>query len=211
MANLLHQLYKTKLRLAGVVTAVGGVGLLFVAKYVSGIPTLGWMAQWPISEVGAIVLSAGIFGIIFEYYTREESDARDNARFDAAIHRGAPAIRDAVLDSLAFKADALKDVASPETLDRIATNALGLRLGDEHLAHDVYTDHVRFDYQGADIRFVNALDYFASTEQARVEQAPATAPAKTVDIAFDGWIFPRSGVAFVWVLEDEMKTGGETA
>jgi hypothetical protein len=66
---------------------------------------------------------------------------------------------------------------------------------------------VRLDYAGAGIRRINTLDYFASTEQARVEQAPAAAPAKTVDIAFDGWIFPRSGVAFVWVLEEEMTAG----
>ena len=371
MANLLHQLYKTKLRLAGLVTTVVGVGLLFVAKYVATDSAWSWLLGWPTSELGTTLLSAGVIAVIFEYYARKESEAIAAERFRAVIRQEAPAIRDAVLDSLAFNADTLKNVASPENLDRIATNALGLRLGDEQLAHDAYTDlrdqvigaterwhdvdvsvslapwekgpatgrgsmfvatvrweyrvvpasstmrfactadqaeyrellrdqattsawyfenvagidaadqetfqllqlsvngtprkirrairtgaqsysanlgnaartdeeitltytyrvlvqrhghllyldlpqptrgfRARFDYQGVGIRFVSALDYFASTQHARVEQAPAAAPAKTVDIAFDGWLFPRSGVAFVWVLEDEIISQAETA
>jgi hypothetical protein len=366
MANLLHQLYKTKLRLAGVVTVVAGIGLLFVATYVANVPTLGWIAQWPLSEIGAITLSAGIFGIIFEYYARNESRSIAAEQFRSVIREEAPAIRDAVLDSLAFNPDTLKDVASPETLDRIATNAIGLRLENQALAHDVYTDlrdqviqaperwrnvdasvtlspwekgpatgrgsmfvatirweyrvtpasstmrfacvsdlaeyremlrdqtitsawhfdpsasidaassevfellqlsvdgkpkkirrttregaqvyavtlgrtaegqevtvsytyrvlvqrhghllyidlprptksfHAQLDYSAAGIRRVNTLDYFASSEQARVDHAPTSTPAKTVAVAFDGWVFPRSGVAFVWVLEEEIPKG----
>jgi hypothetical protein len=63
--------------------------------------------------------------------------------------------------------------------------------------------HVQLNYAEAGIRRVNTLDFFASSEQSRVDQAPASVPAKTVDVSFDGWIFPRSGIAFVWVLEDE--------
>jgi len=365
MANLLHQLYKTKLRLAGLVTAVVGIGLLFAAKYVADVPTLSWMAQWPMSEVGAITLSAGLFGIIFEYYARNESRGIAAEQFRTVIREEAPTIRDVVLDSLAFNADTLKDVASPESLDRIATNAMGLRLEDQALAHDVYTDlrdqviraperwhdvdvsvtlsswekgpasgrgsmfvatirweyhvtpaastmrfacvsdlaeyrdmlrdqtitsawyvgrnggrdaassdvfellqlavdgkpkkirrttrdgaqvyavslgatvggrdvtvsytyrvlvqrhghllyldlprptkglHVQLDYGNAGIRRVNTLDFFAGAQQARVDHAPASTPAKTVDVTFDGWIFPRSGVAFVWVLEEELES-----
>jgi hypothetical protein len=365
MANLLHQLYKTKLRLAGLVAAVVGVGLLFVAKYVATDPAWSWLLSWPTIELGTTLLSAGVIAVIFEYYARKESEAIAAERFRTVIRQEAPAIRDAVLDSLAFNADTLKNVASPETLDRITTNALGLRLDDQTLARDLYTDlrdqvigaperwhdvdvsvslapwdkgpatgrgsmfvatirwgyrvapasstmrfacvadsaeyrdmlrdptitsawyfdasagidaassdvfellqlsvdgkprkirrttrdgaqvyaatlgrvaegqevtvsytyrvlvqrhghllyldlprptkglRVRLDYAAAGIRRINILDYFASTQQARVEQAPAAAPAKTVDIAFDGWIFPRSGVAFVWVLEEEILT-----
>lgn len=364
MTNLLHQLYVTKLRLAGLVTAVVGAGLLFVAKYVATDPAWSWLLSWPTSELGTTLLSAGVIAVIFEYYARKESEAIAAERFRKVIHQEAPAIRDVVLDSLAFNPDTLKNVASPDTLDRIATNAIGLRLEDQALARDVYTDfrdqvigaperwhdvdvsvtlspwdkgpatgrgsmfvatirweyrvtpasstmrfacvsdlaeyrdmlrdptitsawhfdrsggidaassdvfellqlavdtkprkirrttrdgaqiytatlgrtaegrevtvsytyqvlvqrhghllyldlprptkgiRVRLDYAAAGIRRVNTLDYFASTEQARVEQAPATASAKTVVIAFDGWVFPRAGVAFIWVLEDEIK------
>jgi hypothetical protein len=365
MANLLHQLYKTKLRLAGLVTAVAGVGLLFVAKDVATTPTLSWLVGWPTSELGTTLLSAGVIAVIFEYYARQESEAIAAERFRAVIRQEAPTIRDAVLDSLAFNPDTLKSVASPETLDRIATNAIALRVGNEALARDVYTDfrdqvirapehwydvgvaitlspwqkgpaagrgsmfeatirweyrvtpasgtmrfacvsdlaeyrdmlrdqaitsawhfdlsagadaassdvfellqlaadgkprkirrttregaqlytaslgpaatsgdevtvaytyrvlvqrhghllyldlprptkglHVQLDYLNAGIRRVNTLDYFAGAQQARVDHAPTSTSAKTVDVAFDGWIFPRSGVVFVWVLEEELQ------
>ena len=31
-------------------------------------------------------------------------------------------------------------------------------------------------------------------------------PIPSVEVGFDGWIFPRSGVAFVWVLDSELPT-----
>lgn len=65
---------------------------------------------------------------------------------------------------------------------------------------------IQLDYTAAGIRRVNTLDYFAGSQQARVGQAPRSSSTKTVDVGFDGWIFPRSGVAFVWVLEDELQT-----
>jgi hypothetical protein len=365
MSSVLHQLYKTKLRLAGLAIAVAGIGLIFLGKAIPSTRAVNWMASWPLNEIGTTLLSAGVIAIVFEYYSRKESEAIAAEHVRSAIRQEAPAIRDAVLDSLAFNADALRDVASPAMLDRIAANALTLRLGDQALAHEVYADvrdqviranerwhdvdlsvtlspwgsgprsgrgsmfvatirseyrvepasatmrfacvsdpaeyrellrdrattsvwhfenvagvdaadaatfellqvtvdgkprkirrtaragaqlysanlgssaaagreitlaytyrvlvqrhghllyldlpqparglHVRFDYQATDIRFVNPLDYFASTEQARVDRSPSGAPAKTVDVSFDGWIFPRSGVAFVWVLEEELE------
>jgi hypothetical protein len=56
------------------------------------------------------------------------------------VRREAPVIRDSMLNSFGFSPATLKDVASPEALDRITTNALGLRLGDPALAADVYRD-----------------------------------------------------------------------
>jgi hypothetical protein len=363
MAHLLDQLYKTKLRLAGLVTVVLGAGFLFLAKAADTSPILSWLVGWPTSEVGAALISAGVLGIIFEYYARKEADERSSDLFRQAIRHEASAIRDAVLNSFAFDPRALKNVASDDTLDRIATNALGLRLGDQALAADAYTDlrdqvirsperwhdvdidvslspwsagpaagrgsmfvatvrweyrvvpaqstmrfacvstsdeyrgllrdqtvnsawyfgqssgvdaasadafalvqlsvdghdkkirrsqrqgaqtysvslsdaavtdelvtiaytyrvlvlrhghmlyldlprptkgvHVRLNYASAGIRRVNVLDYFASSQQSRIEQTSADVPAKTIDVGFDGWTFPRSGVAFVWVLEDE--------
>lgn len=372
MASPLHQLYTTKLQLAAVVTAVVGVSLLTLSRAVetTSIPLLNWLVGLPTGELGAALVSGGLIGVIFEYYARKESDARTDERFDAAIRRGAPAIRDAVLDSFAFEPAALKNVASGETLDRITTNALGLRLGDQALASDVYTDlrdqvvrsperwrdvdisvslapwkagpatgrgsmfeitlrceyrvrpanttmrfacvsdtdeyrellrdptvnapwyvdpsggvdaanrqtfellqlsvdgkpkkirrterpgaqlyitnlgtdateghevtiaytyrilvqrhghvlyldlprptkglHVQLDYAGAGIRRINVLDFIASSESARIDQAPESASARTVDIGFDGWIFPRSGVAFVWVLDDELTASTDS-
>ncbi|HEX3779763.1 MAG TPA: hypothetical protein VHX38_08835 [Pseudonocardiaceae bacterium] len=366
MSSLLDQLYKTKLRFAGLVTAILGVGFLFLSQAVASTPTLSWLVGWPTNELGTTLLSAGVIAVIFEYYARREADERTDQHLRHAVRQEAPAIRDAVLDSFAFNPGTLKDIASHETLDRIAANALGLRLGDSALAHDVYTDirnqvigaperwhdvdvaveltpwdggpgsgrgsmfvatlrweyrvvptsptmrfacvsdpneyrdllrdqatasawyfgrsapvdaasqdafelvqltvdgkartirrtqrhgaqlytaslgatamtgkpvvvaytyrvlvqrhghvlyldlprptrglKVQFTYGGAGIRRVNALDFIASSEPTRIDQTPASAPTRSIDIGFDGWIFPRSGVAFIWVLEDEMKS-----
>ena len=364
MPSLLDQLYKTKLRFAGLVTAILGVGFLVLSHAVATTPTLSWLISWPTNELGTTLLSAGVIAVIFEYYARNEADERTDEHLRQAIRQEAPAIRDAVLDSFAFSPAALRDIASPETLDRIAANALGLRLGDEALAADVYADvrnqvigaperwhdvhitvdlapwtsgpatgrgsmfvatvrweyrftpasstmrfacvsdateyrdllrdqattsawyfgqsvgldaasrdafelvqltvngkprtvrrterqgaqfytaslgaaatsrdlvaivytyrvlvqrhghvlyldlprptkglKVQFNYGDAGIRRVNTLDFIASAQLARVENTPDSVAARSVDIGFDGWIFPRSGVAFVWVLEDEV-------
>jgi hypothetical protein len=369
MPNLLDQLYKTKLRFAGLVTAVLGVGFLFLSHTVATTPTLSWLIGWPTNELGTTLLSIGVIAVIYEYYTREESDERTKKHLREAIRQEVPAIRDAVLDSFAFNPAALRDIASPETLDRIAANALGLRLGDQALAADVYADvrnqvigaperwhdvnitvdlapwtagpatgrgpmivatvrweyrvtpagsamrfacvsdpteyrdllrdqtttsawyfgqssgldaasleafelvqltvdgksrtvrrterqgaqlytaslgaaatsgepvaivytyrvlvqrhghllyldlprptrglKVQFNYGAVGIRRVNTLDFIASAQSARVENTPDSVPARSVDIGFDGWIFPRSGVAFVWVLEEEVMDQGQ--
>lgn len=366
MRNLLDQLYKTKLRFAGLVTVILGVGFLSLSHAVATTPTMSWLVGWPTNELGTTLLSAGVIAVIFEYYARKEADERTDEHLRKAIRQEAPAIRDAVLDSFAFDPNTLKDVASPETLDRIAANALGLRLGDPSLARDVYTDirdqiiraperwhdvnitvelapwdegpatgrgsmfvatlrweyrvvpatstmrfacvsdpaeyrdllrdqatasawyfdpsapvdaasrdafelvqlvvdgkartirrtqrrgaqlytaslgtaattgkpvvvgytyrvlvpryghllyldlprptkglKVQFAYGDAGIRRATPLDFIASSEATRVEQTPASVPVRSIDIGFDSWIFPRSGVAFVWVLEDEINS-----
>ncbi|MBX7268796.1 hypothetical protein KIF24_24105 [Micromonospora sp. Llam7] len=63
----------------------------------------------------------------------------------------------------------------------------------------------QLNYTGSGIRYVNTLDFIASNQQARVEASPEEAADQAVNVSFDGWIFPRSGVAFVWVLEKEVE------
>lgn len=345
-------------------TAILGIGFLLVSHTASTTPILSWLVGWPTSEVGTTLLSTGAIAVIFEYYARKEADERTDENLRRAVRHEAPAIRDAVLDSFAFDPAMLRDVASPEALDRIAANALGLRLDDLALGHDLYTDvrnqvvraperwhhvdiaidltpwragpatgrgsmfvatlrweyrvvptnptmrfacvsdpseyrdllrdqattsawyfdqsasvdaaspdafelvqltvdgkprtirrterrgaqlytvslgaaattdkpvviaytyrvlvqrhghvlyldlprptkglNVQLSYGDSGIRRVTVLDFIASSEATRVDQAPAAVPARSAGVGFDGWIFPRSGVAFVWVLEDEL-------
>ncbi|MEV6873960.1 hypothetical protein [Amycolatopsis sp. NPDC051128] len=366
MNHLLDQLYKTKLRLAGLVTALLGIALIVVSHRVDAIPVLSWLVGWPTGEVGSALLSAGVIAVIFEYYARKETAARTNEQLRYAIRQEAPAIRSAVLDSFAFEPETMRSIASDETLDKIATNAIGLRLGDAELARDAYADlreqvirsperwrdvdisvslspwtagpatgggsmfvatirweyrvrpasptmrfacvsdraeyqdllrdptvagqwyfgktspvdpasteafelvqfsidgaersirrtarngaqvytvalgkaaisgdeatisytyrvlvqrhghllfldlprptkgvHVQMEYGQVDIRQVNVVDYFASPDASRVERSPKAAPARTIDVRFDGQVFPRAGAAFVWVLDDEMES-----
>lgn len=62
-----------------------------------------------------------------------------------------------------------------------------------------------FSYAGSGIRYVSVLDFVASSRPAQVLRTPSGTPAKSIDISFDGWVFAKSGVAFVWVLEDEVS------
>ncbi|WP_328614075.1 hypothetical protein OHS18_38375 [Amycolatopsis sp. NBC_00355] len=140
MNHLLDQLYKTKLQLAGLVTAVIGVALLFLARHVEGVPTLSWLAGWPTKELGSTFLGLGVFGLIFEYYAHKEAEARATENFRNALRQEAPALVDAVLDSFAASPGQLKNIASDETLDRIAANTIGLRVDDTELAAEAYAD-----------------------------------------------------------------------
>jgi hypothetical protein len=63
--------------------------------------------------------------------------------------------------------------------------------------------HVEFAYGGCGIRAVDPLYFIASSEQARISRVPDSAPTPSVAIGFDGWVFPKSGVAFVWSLAGE--------
>jgi hypothetical protein len=364
MSSVFDRLYQTKLQLIAVIMTFAGAVLLTLAHVTAGDAGPAWLHQLPLTDFGSALFTTGLLAVAFEYIDRRDGDERANQRLRQVLREEAPAMRDAVLDSLAFNADALKDVASPELLDRIAVNALGLRLNDQALATDAYTDlrnqviraperwrevhasvaltpwdkgpstgrgamfvatvrwqyrvtpsspimrvacvsdldeyrdllrdpsmtavwyfapvddlradspgvfelvqvtvnghersvrhagrkgsqvstvslrkehqageeitlsftyrvlvqqaghllhldvprpahglQVQFNYAGTGIRYVNALDFIASADQPRVLRTPKSVPTPSIDIGFDGWVFPRSGVAFVWVLNSEL-------
>lgn len=79
---------------------------------------------------------------------------------------------------------------------------------DGHLLHvDVEQPtrglSVEMDYSDTDIAYVNLLDFIASTKKSRIVQTPSSVPGKSIGVEFDGWLMPRSGVAFVWVLGED--------
>ncbi|WNV83486.1 hypothetical protein [Umezawaea sp. Da 62-37] len=363
MQKPFHQLRKVMLQLVVVVLVAAGVGLIVLGYSLD--PDASPAERWSAALVafGFTFFTAGGVTMIWEAYLRRVNDQLAEVSLDAALHRAAPAIRDAVLDSLAFNAQTLKGVTSDEQLDHIAANALALRLDDEELARDLYTDlrdqvltaperwrdvkvaitlspwdkgpevgkgsmfvatirweykvkpasntmrfasvvdeneyrellrdpgttsawhfdasggfdaahpdvfelvtlsvdgksrkvrrteragaqvytvslgtdvgadqevtvaytyrglvqrhghllyldlprpakglHVQLDYGHAGIRWMNTQEYFASSRVPRIEQAGTAKDAQVVNIGFDGWVLPRAGVDFVWVLEEE--------
>jgi hypothetical protein len=58
-------------------------------------------------------------------------------------------------------------------------------------------------YGNCAIQEVRALPFIASAAPTRIMQDPPMAPTPRVEIGFDSWVLPRSGVAFVWTLESE--------
>jgi hypothetical protein len=347
MARLLDQLYTTTLQLIAVVATACGLALM-AAGYWPGAPS--WLANPFVQNVGGGLFTSGVVGLFYEAIDRKVGNQR-TAQF--------------LMDTFAFTPDTLKNIASEDTLDRIATNALGLRLGDPRLAHDVYTDihtqavraterwrdvdvavdlvpwadgpaagygsmfvatirweyrvvpanstlrfacvsddteyrellhdrsttsvwyfepinhldasspeafelveftvngkarpirrtartgtqiytanlgkaasgdqdvvlaytcrvlvqrhshmlaieipqlskglKISFRYGEAGIRHINVVDYIGAAQQARIARAPAAVPTPAIEVSYDHWILARSGVAFVWVLEDELE------
>ena len=65
---------------------------------------------------------------------------------------------------------------------------------------------VRFAYGSCGVSHVNVLDYIASARQPRIERLPASDPTPSVEVGFDGWMFPKAGVALGWVLDEEVAS-----
>lgn len=63
---------------------------------------------------------------------------------------------------------------------------------------------VNLSYGGAGIRYVNVADYIAAAKQPAISRVSAADPSPSVSLAFDGWVLPKAGVAFSWVLEREI-------
>ncbi len=63
---------------------------------------------------------------------------------------------------------------------------------------------VRFSYAGCGIRFVNVMDSITGPRQSHIAELPASDPTPSVEVSYNGWVFPKGGVAFIWVLDDEM-------
>lgn len=353
----LQRLYRSELALLAAGLTAGGLALLVLAHLLQSHPGLTSLGE-VLRELASTMVGGGIVLVGVEYVDRKVGEER----LGKTVRQEAPAIRDAVIDGFAFKADDLARVSSPAVLDEIARNVLAIRLGDRDLAanaydelrhqviqaperwHDVtvsvalapwagesasssdpmfvatvrweyrtvsawpavrfacvsdmaeyrdllrdpaiasawyfssakgidaasreayelvefavdgrprparraqrtgaqtytvmlppgiagvqevtlsctyrvlvkrrghllYLDlprpakglHVSFAYGGCGIRAVDALDFVGSPELVRISRT--SAPSPSIDIRFEGWTFPRSGIAFVWSLEDEV-------
>lgn len=70
---------------------------------------------------------------------------------------------------------------------------------------------VELDYSDTDLVSVTVLDFIASSQRTRIAQTPPSLPGKVVAVDFDGWVFPRSGVAFVWSSDAFLRPVGGIA
>lgn len=57
---------------------------------------------------------------------------------------------------------------------------------------------VELDYSDTELSEVQVMDFISSSQKTRIGKSPASVPGKVVSVEFDGWVFPRSGVVFVW-------------
>ena len=138
MQDLQSKFHRLKLVLVSLILTIGGAVLIATEDKVGN--DSGFVEQIPFAELGGIVVGAGLLSIWVDHLFRQEQQAVDDARLRALMHDQAPIMRDAVLDAFAANKEDLARVSTPETLDRIITNSLGLRLDDEEFASEMYTD-----------------------------------------------------------------------
>jgi hypothetical protein len=365
MHDPLQRLYRTKLALLATLLLCSGLGLLIFAHWIEHVPSWHWLSNWPLLDIGSGLFTTGLLGVALQYFDGQDSEERAAQRLAGVLSAAAPAMRDAVINGFAFEPEDLTRVATPETLDKIITNALAIRLGDASFANEIYDDvrqqaigiperlhdvrisirlsmdrgegsartpifvttvrwestlkpiyqtrrficlsdieefrdltqdtmassawyvgartqldagdkqtfelveftvdgtprpirrtakqgsqtytvnlgqeamqsdkpvtvvytyrtltsvndhllqlrvdqptkglSVDLDYGDTDIKFVNVLDFIASSERTRIAKSPTAVPGKSISVEFDGWVFPRSGVAFVWVLDQTQE------
>lgn len=125
--------------LAGVGLGVAGIFLIMVGRATdSDELSLAELIPW--TELGGILIGAGLLGIWIDRFFQREQQAADEERLRQLMTEHAPVMRDAVLQAFAAGHADLERVAIPETLDGIITNSLGLRLEDQTFAEEIYAD-----------------------------------------------------------------------
>lgn len=155
MQSPLQRLYRTKLALLATVATVVGIALMVLAHWAAGHAGWSWFNGLPVLDIGSALFTTGLIAIFFEYIDQADAETRANQRLRKVLSEEAPSIRDAVVDGFAFAPEALTNVASPKTLDRIVENCLSIRLGDKELAADAYQD-LREQIIGAKQRWEDA-------------------------------------------------------
>jgi hypothetical protein avisC_04866 len=140
--SLYTRLRKTKAALLATVLTLAGILLVMLNGWLSGL-NLGdwaWLHALPLGELGGTLFGAGLLGTLFEYSFRKDQEATTTRQFRQIIHDEAPAMRDAVIEGFRFNTDDLERIATPQLLDELAVNSLGMRFGDAAFGREVYGD-----------------------------------------------------------------------
>ena len=140
--SLHARLRKTKAALLATVLTLAGILLIMLNGWLAGL-NLGdwsWLHALPLGELGGTLFGAGLLGTLFEYSFRKDQEAAPTRQFRQIIHDEAPAMRDAVIEGFRFNTDDLERIATPQLLDELAVNSLGMRFGDAAFGREVYGD-----------------------------------------------------------------------
>jgi hypothetical protein len=139
MRDVFARLHHTKMVLSCIILVGVGISLLALGEW---IPSSRWsgLDVVPWSELGGILIGAGVLSVWLDHFMRREQAEADELRLRTLLTEHAPAMRDAVLEAFAANHKDLERVATPEMLDRLIANSLALRLGDQQFASEIYTD-----------------------------------------------------------------------
>ena len=135
--TLLARIYRLKLLATGALLVVLGLVTSVLGDWL-GSQDVSHLLVAIISALSDVFLVTGAIGLAVDFVTGRDKDAADTERIRTLLKEAAPDFRDAVISGFAETPDNMRGVATTETLDKLATNALALRLGDEKFASEIY-------------------------------------------------------------------------
>lgn len=92
MQDSLQRIYKLKVTLLAIVTAVLGLALLFLAKSAQANERLTWLRDLPVFELGSTLFISGAFVVAYNYVDGRDKDARDDERLRRLLADSAPSL-----------------------------------------------------------------------------------------------------------------------
>lgn len=135
--STLTRIYRLKVVIIGLVLLLLGLAAAALGDWLSGTGAPAFAVALIKGLSDALIVS-GAIGIAIDLFTAQEKEAADTDRIRRLLKEAAPDFRDAVISGFADTPETMRGVATTETLDKLATNALALRLGDEKFASEIY-------------------------------------------------------------------------
>lgn len=138
-STLLSRIYRLKLVLTGALLLILSLVTTMLGNWLSESRGPHLLTAL-VSGLADVFLVTGAIGIAVDFFTGKDKDAADAERLRNILKDAAPEIRDAVISGFAETPDRMRGVATNDTLDKLATNALALRLGDAKFASEIYEE-----------------------------------------------------------------------
>lgn len=139
LPSLFSRIYRLKLLLTGALLLILGLLTAALGDWLASTPTPHLLVAL-VNSLSDVFLVTGAIGIAVDFFTGRDRDAANLEAARATLKELTPDFTAAVVKGFASSPDDLKRVATPELLDQLATNALGLRLGDAQFAAEIYAD-----------------------------------------------------------------------
>ncbi|WP_068254741.1 hypothetical protein [Rathayibacter tritici] len=140
IADVFAKIYKLKVAIIAAFVACIGFATLLIADYIQMNQLAPRFVIVVLSGLADALVVTGLISVAVDFWTQREKEARDDARVRRLLADSAPDFTDAVVRGFASSPEDLRRVATPALLDDLATNALGLRLGDPAFAREIYAD-----------------------------------------------------------------------
>jgi len=143
MPDPYNRIVNLKLVIGAISLSAFGLALMAYGSYLDSLEQSGFIGALS-SNIGGTLLIAGLVGIALDQWLDRDRGASLERIVERVMLRVmaklAPTLRNSVIQAFADNIDNLAIVATDELLDRLARNALALRLGDIDFAEDIYED-----------------------------------------------------------------------